>query len=118
MMDLLRTIQMRSAAKRYAALLGPSLSRSFGPSSTYTPKQIQRGISDCTLDRRYTVFAYAAFLPEAEFDARVSDMPIKLPYREARDLYFKFVRPKPGLTFGGVQGVGEGSTPGGGADGD
>jgi hypothetical protein len=117
MMNPFHAMRMRSAAKRYAERLGPSLNRSFGWNSTYTPKQIQRGISDCTLDPRYIVFAYAAFLPEAEFDMRVSDMPIKLPYREARDLYFRFVRAKPGLTFGGVQGVGDGSI-GGGADGD
>lgn len=106
-MKLLRAMRMRSAAKRYASQLGPSLQRSFGPGSTYTPKQIQRGISDCTLDPKYIVFGYAAFLSEAEFNVYLSDVPMSLTYQEARDLYFRFVRVKPGLIFGGVQGVGD-----------
>ena len=96
MMDLLAKIRVRSAAKRYASRLGQSLARSFGGSSTYTPRQIQRGVADCALDPKYIVFAYAAFLPKAEFEVRLSEMPIKLPYLEARDLYLRYVPAKRG----------------------
>lgn len=109
MIELLRRMQMRSAAKRYASRLGGSLQQSFGPSSTYTPRQIQRGVTDCALDPNYIVFGYASFLPESEFNARLSDMPIKLPYQEARGLYSRFIRPKTTPTGGGVQGIGENS---------
>jgi len=113
-MELLRTVRIRSEAKRYASRLGPSLQRNFGAGPAYTPRQIQRSISDCGLDPRYIVFGYAAFLTEIEFNAHRSDMPVALPYQEARSLYSRFVRTKPGLTFGGAQVVDDQGGGGGG----
>jgi hypothetical protein len=61
-------------------------------------------VSDCALDPKYIVFAYAAFLPEAEFEARSSEMTVRLPYREARDMFARRVRRRATKGQGGTQG--------------
>jgi uncharacterized protein DUF6559 len=89
-MGLLDRWRLRRAAKRYARSLGPALVAAFGASEFYTPPQIRTAVSRNGLDARFLALAYAAFLPEAQFDAMKQDMPRPLAYAEARALLERY----------------------------
>ncbi len=63
----LQSARQRSAARKYARLLGHRLLRDYGASARYTPGQIRTAAAACHLPPGYLSFGYAAFLSEAEF---------------------------------------------------
>jgi len=85
-MRLLSRFWMNRAAKRYATRLPAVLARSYGASAgkLYPPAQIRAAVSKSKLNRSYIALAYAAFLPEEAFNALAGEMPISIPYAEAR----------------------------------
>ena len=99
-MKLIAALRKRRSAKRYARELAPWLRRNYGASRHYTPQQLRAAVRALALDERFIAFAYAAFLPEAEYDALSTHMPWWLPYEEARDTFARFVPPTGFATSG------------------
>jgi len=65
--------------------------RSYGGGSEhYTPAQIRTAVKKLRLDEKFIAFAYAAFLPEEAFSNFLAEMPIAIPYDEARALLAHF----------------------------
>jgi hypothetical protein len=89
-MGWFRRMRMRRAAKQYARRLGPHLRRTYGLSDTYTPGQIRNGIDRLRLDSTYVVLGYAAFLDKDSFTTLASDMPVAVPFDQARALVERF----------------------------
>ncbi|HEX3535402.1 MAG TPA: DUF6559 family protein [Stellaceae bacterium] len=91
-MGWFRRFQVHWAAKQYARRLGPALARAYGHSEFYSPGQIRAATAKLGLNPRYLMFGYAGFLPEAEYISAALEMPVGLPYVEAREL-FERLRP-------------------------
>ena len=89
----LRRSQMRRAAKQYARRLGPHLRRAYGASEHYKAPQIRASVTRLGLNSRFIAIGYAAFLLEEDFAFLASDMPVYIPYREARNLFERFRPP-------------------------
>jgi hypothetical protein len=89
--------QTRRAARQYARLLGPHLSRSYGASEFYSPVQILAGIGRERLNERFVALGYAGFLPEADFAELAPLMPVRIGYGEARSLLARY-RPTGGFS--------------------
>jgi hypothetical protein len=89
-MKWLRESRMRRAAKQYARRLGPHLQHAYGASEHYTQAQIRTAVSKLGLDSRFIAFGYAAFLPEAEYEAAASMAPLRIPFAEAHELFERF----------------------------
>lgn len=70
--------------------LGPALVGAFGAAEFYTPAQIPTAVIRSGLDARFIVLAYAAFLPQAQFDSLQTDTPIRLTYEAARSLLERY----------------------------
>jgi hypothetical protein len=66
---LLGTAARASAAKKFARALGPRLLQDYGASEFYTPAQIRAACVHCRLPTKHIAIGYAAFLPEAAFNA-------------------------------------------------
>lgn len=92
--------RLRRAAKRYAVSLGPALLDAFGAAEFYTPAQIRSAVTRSGLDARHIALAYAAFLPQAQFDVLQPDMPIRLTYEEARSLLERYKPSRPASASG------------------
>lgn len=86
---LIRRIDQRWCAPKFAQRLGPRLLRDYGASKFYTPGQIRAACVKCGLPRRQLALAYAAFLPLAEFEA-VTDATMWSDYTTLRALFFRF----------------------------
>ena len=82
--------RMSRAAKQYARRLGPQLARAYGPSEFYSPAQIQGGGGKLGLDSRYIAIGYVGFLPQDDYARAVADVPIRIEYHEARDMFERF----------------------------
>ena len=119
-MGWLHRLRFRRAAKRYAQHLGPHLARAYGPSEFYSPGQIRAAVAKTGLNPKFIVLGYAAFLPDNEFGANASAVPVSMTYQDARDLVRRFQRPRlfqaPNYYESGVGLVG-GSEPSGHGDG-
>lgn len=81
---------MRRAAKQYARRLGPYLQQAYGASEHYTAAQIRNAIGKVRLDPRFITFGYAAFLPQADYEAAASVAPLRVRFAEARELFKRF----------------------------
>lgn len=88
---LIRRIDQRWCAPKFARRLGPRLLRDYGASKHYTPGQIRTVCAKCGLPRRHLTLAYAAFLPQAEFEA-ATDATTWPDYDKLRVLFFRFTR--------------------------
>ena len=86
---LIRRIDQRWYAPKFAQRLGRRLLGDYGASKFYTPGQIQAACTKCRLPRRHVALAYAAFLPQAEFDA-IADAVARPDYDRLRALFFRF----------------------------
>ena len=86
---LVRRIDQRWWAPKFAERLRPQLLRDYGASKFYTPGQIQAACAKCRLPRRRLALAYAAFLPQAEFE-RVVDVAASGSYGALRALFLRF----------------------------
>ena len=64
---MIRSRAERSAARKYASLLGPQLRRDYGASEHYTTGQIKAAVTTCQLPPQYRSSSYAAFLSEEAF---------------------------------------------------
>jgi hypothetical protein len=71
--QLLRSASLRSAARKYAASLGPRLRQDYGAGEYYEPGQIRAAAGKCRLKMEYIAIGYAAFMPEAAFKDLVPD---------------------------------------------
>jgi Family of unknown function (DUF6559) len=89
-MDLLRSWRMRRAAKQYARLLGPHLQHAYGAAEHYSAQQIATAAVRLGLDRDFIALGLAAFLPAEDFAAMAPQMPVFIPYDEARALVERF----------------------------
>ena len=89
-MNVLLRLRLRRSAKRYARKLGPALNKAYGPSDTYTPGQIRTAISKLGLSPEYSALGYATFLSEEDYAHVAGNMPISIPYDEARQLVDRY----------------------------
>ena len=113
-MGWLRRWQLRRAARQYARRLGPHLQRAYGAAEHYTAPQIRASVSKLGLNTQFTAIGYAAFLTEDTFASLGAEMPVYIPYDEARELVARF-RPTHLIGassyyeswFGGVGGPGD-----------
>ena len=85
----LRSVRLRSAAKRYARMLGPQLASDYGASENYTPAQIQQTARRLRLPTPFLSLGYAAFLPEEDFRT-VMGLTLDETYAELRELLARF----------------------------
>jgi hypothetical protein len=114
-MGFLDWLKRSRAAKRYARELPMQLVRSYGGGSGhYTPAQIRKAVEKLRLDNRFIVFGYAAFLSEEAFGNIVVEMPVAIPYNDARALLARY---KPSVPHSVSSSVGFDSL-GGGIQGD
>jgi hypothetical protein len=81
------TILKNRAAKQYARRLPRALAEGWGGSKFYTRPQIETAVRSIRLNPRYIVLAYAAYLPEDQFEDVLPSAPLWLTYREARELF-------------------------------
>jgi uncharacterized protein DUF6559 len=88
---LIRRIDQRWYAPKFARRLAPRLMRDYGASKFYTPGQIRAACAKCRLPRRHLVLAYAAFLPIAEFE-NATDVAVRGDYEMLRALFFRFAK--------------------------
>ena len=86
---LIRRIDRRWYAPKFAQRLAPRLVRDYGASKFYTPGQIRAACAKCRLPRRHLPLAYAAFLPLAEFE-NATDVAVRGDYDILRALFFRF----------------------------
>ena len=86
---LIRKIDRRWCAPKFAQRLGPRLLRDYGASKFYTPGQIRAACTKSRLPRRQLALAYAAFLPQTEFEA-TADGVARADYKRLRALFFRF----------------------------
>ena len=89
-MGWLQQWRMHRAAKQYARRLGPHLQHAYGASEHYSAAQIRTGVGKLGLDPNFIAFGYAAFLPEAEYEAAARTAPLHFMYAEARELFDRF----------------------------
>ena len=82
-----RTILKHRAARQYAHRLPRALAEGWGGSKFYTRLQIETAVGSIRLDPRYIVLAYAAYLPEDQFEEAMASAPLWLPYPIARELF-------------------------------
>jgi hypothetical protein len=87
---LIRRIDQRWYAPKFAQRLAPRLLRDYGASKFYTPGQIRTACAKCRLPRRHLALAYAAFLPQTEFEA-ATDETMWPDYMALRVLFFRFI---------------------------
>jgi hypothetical protein len=85
----------RRAIKKYARKMPGWLNRSYGGSEWYTTGQIETAAAALKLDPAALVFGYAAFLPEATFNALQGEIPSEFSYQDARDKFFRHVPRRP-----------------------
>ena len=88
---LIRRIDRRWCAPKFARRLAPRLLCDYGASKFYAPGQIRAACTRCGLPRRQLALAYAAFLPQAEFEA-ATDVTVWPDYATLRALFFRFTR--------------------------
>lgn len=88
---LVRMIDQRRCAPKFARRLGPRLLRDYGASKFYTPGQIRAACAKCRLPHRQLALAYAAFLPAAEFET-TAGVAMRGDYDMLRTLFFRFAR--------------------------
>jgi hypothetical protein len=89
--QLVRRIDQRRCAPRFAQRLGPRLLRDYGASKFYTAGQIRAASAKCRLPRHQLALGYAAFLPLAEFE-NAADVAVQGDYEALRALFFRFTR--------------------------
>ena len=65
---LVRSVALRSAARRYASRLGPCLHRDYGAGEHYTAAQIRAAAKRCRLPLHHLAIGYAAFMAESAFE--------------------------------------------------
>lgn len=94
-MGLLDRWRLRRAAKRYAASLGPALSSAYGASEYYTPEQIRIAVGQLGLDAQFIALAYAAFLPESQFQTMKRGLLLSLSYNHCRSLLHRYRPSRP-----------------------
>jgi hypothetical protein len=95
---LIRRIDRRWYAPRFAQRLGPRLLRDYGASRFYTPGQIRAACAKCSLPRRHLALAYAGFLPPDEFEA-TAGAAVQSDYNALRALFFRFALSGGDLSF-------------------
>lgn len=88
---LIRRIDQRWCAPKFAQRLALRLLRDYGASKFYTPGQIRAACAKCRLPRRHLALAYAAFLTQTEFEA-ATDETMWPDYMTLRVLFFRFIR--------------------------
>ena len=82
---LVRRIDQRWCAPKFAQRLGPRLLRDYGASKFYSAGQIRAACAKCRLPRRQLALAYAPFLPPTEFENTAD-----ADFQALRKLYFRF----------------------------
>jgi hypothetical protein len=87
----LEALRLRSAAKKYARVLGPDLVRDYGASETYNEAQIRAAIRKLKLPEQYAKLGFAAFMTEAEF----GELEKGSDYNALHNLYRGFVPHQP-----------------------
>ena len=98
-MDWLQRMAMRRAAKRYGKRLPRMMAEGWGGSEFYTVGQIRSALGRLKISGPYDAIAYAAFLPEEEFAAHTAELPVPLPYEEARTLFERYCPRAPNSTY-------------------
>jgi hypothetical protein len=93
-MVLLTWFRKSRAARRYARELAPRLARSYGASEHYSVGQIRAAVAALGLDGPFVAIAYAAFMRQEEYDALPARLRTPFAYKEARDLFLRFVQPQ------------------------
>jgi len=88
---LIRRIDLRWCAPKFAQRLAPRLLRDYGASKFYTPGQIRAACAKCRLPRRHLSLAYAAFLPLPEFE-NTADIAVRGDYEILRAPFFRFAK--------------------------
>lgn len=86
---LVRQIDRRWCAPKFARRLGPRLMRDYGASKFYSAGQIRAACTKCRLPRRQLALAYAAFLPQTEFES-TADVAVRGDYEVLRTLLLRF----------------------------
>jgi hypothetical protein len=113
---LIRRIDRRWCAPKFARRLGPRLLRDYGASKYYSAGQIRAACAKCRLPRRQLALGYAAFLPLAEFE-NAADAAVRGDYEALRVLFFRFTSSADYSSFTPAQmtqGIGDTSGIGGG----
>jgi hypothetical protein len=89
-MKWLLELQINRAAKRYASQLPPVLAQNWGASKTYTAGQLEAGVKMARLNRRFIALAYAAYLPEENYNQAKAGLPLMLSYGGARSTFQQY----------------------------
>jgi hypothetical protein len=95
---LVRRIDQRRYAPKFAQRLGPRLLRDYGASRFYTAGQIRVACAKCRLPPRHLALAYAGFLPPDEFEA-IAGRAALSDYSALRALFLRFARGGGDLSF-------------------
>jgi Family of unknown function (DUF6559) len=91
--DLFRSWRTRRAARQYARLLSPHLRYAYGAAEHYSVQQIATAAVRLGLDKDFIALGLAAFLSAEDFAAMAPQMPVFIPYEEARTLVERFRPP-------------------------
>jgi hypothetical protein len=91
----LRNFRLRSAARRYAARLPDYLRRAHGRSEHYSAPQVAHAVRSLRLPDEYLWLAYAAYLPEAEYEHSLNGLHPDLTYSEAGAEFARHVPSRP-----------------------
>ena len=78
---------LRRAAGKYGRRLPHQLLLDYGHKEHYTYRQLQHSIKAAGLNPRYAVFAFARYLPQAEFNSLRFTMDVSLAYNEALAMF-------------------------------
>ena len=89
-MGWLEGFKAKCAGKQYANKLPSMLKNGWGMSEHYTPAQIKKSVQKLGLDPSYIALGFAVFLPKDQFETLLGEMPIRLGYEEAREIFFRF----------------------------
>jgi len=89
-MKWLTTLRRNCAAKQCAQKLPVALVQGWGPAEFYTPDQIHAVISKLKLSARFIEIAYAAYLPENQYDQIIRRAQFDMTYADARALYLRY----------------------------
>lgn len=87
-MSLFLKFRVGRAAKSYARRLPGALAEGWGVSEHYTPVQIRLTVEKLRLNAKFIAFGFAAFLTEDEYLAIAAEMAVRLPYDQARLMFF------------------------------
>jgi hypothetical protein len=94
-MGIFSSWKRKQALKQYARELPRRLSQDYGASTFFTRGQVATAITKLKLNPNFSVYAYAMFLSEDEYNAGHQGTPASLSYLDARVEFARYLPPPP-----------------------